>query len=131
MEKTVDMPCADAPLRFVCSGCRTALVLQDATQAVSGPCPKCSTWIDASQFSLQKEPLKGLDARLPAKSAPERRRNKSVVGGRGRVRADGFLDHDYGERKELYGTIKVIAVTLAVLAVILFVTLYLKQWMSY
>lgn len=31
----------------------------------------------------------------------------------------------------MYGTVKVIAVTLAVLAVILFVTLYLKHWMTY
>lgn len=131
MEEIVEKPSDDAPLRFVCSGCRTTLILQDATQAVSGPCPQCSTWIDASQFSLQKEPLKGVDARLPEKSTTGRKQNKSIVNGRGRVRADGFLDHDHVERKELYGTIKVIAVTLAVLAVILFVTLYMKQWMSY
>lgn len=53
------------------------------------------------------------------------------MSGRGRVRADGFLDQEYGERKELYGTIKVLAVSLAALAAILFVTLYLKQWMTY
>lgn len=47
------------------------------------------------------------------------------------MRADGYLDQEYGERKELYGTIKVLAVSMAVLAVILLVTLYFKLWMSY
>ncbi|MDP4625225.1 MAG: hypothetical protein NWT08_08815 [Akkermansiaceae bacterium] len=105
--------------------------MQDTTHAVSGPCPKCGAWIDASQFSLEKEMLKGLSARLPSKTTSEHKRSKSIVGGKGSIRADGYLDQDYGERKELYGTIKVLAVSLAVLAAILFVTLYLKQWMTY
>ena len=102
-------------------------MLHPAASAVSGPCPKCGTWIDSAQFTLPKEPA----TRLPEKSAAEQRRSRSVVSGRGRVRADGFLDQEYGERKELYGTIKVLAVSLAALAAILFVTLYLKQWMTY
>lgn len=106
-------------------------MLQDATQAVSGPCPKCGAWIDATQFSPRKESLKSPNASLPSKSTSEQRKSKSIVSGRGRVRADGYLDQEYGERKELFGTIKVLAVTLAVLAVILLVTLYLKQWMSH
>lgn len=106
-------------------------MLQDASQAVSGPCPKCGAWIDASQFALRKEQLKGLDVRLPSKSTSEQKRSRSIVSGRGRVRADGYLDREYGERKELYGTIKVLAVSMAVLAVILLVTLYFKLWMTY
>ncbi|MEP2777132.1 MAG: hypothetical protein ABJQ29_14770 [Luteolibacter sp.] len=104
--------------------------MQDASQGVSGPCPNCNTWIDASQFSLQKELLKGLDVQLPTKSALQQRRSRSVVSGRGRIRADGYLDQEYGERKELYGTIKVLAVSLSVLALILFITLYMKQWLA-
>jgi hypothetical protein len=52
-----------------------------------------------------------------------------LAGGRGHVRADGFLDHEYNERKELYGTLRVLAVSLLVAAVILFITLYLRDWM--
>jgi hypothetical protein len=53
-----------------------------------------------------------------------------ITGGRGRVQADGFLDHEYNERKELFGTLRVLATFLAVAAVILFVTLYLREWMT-
>lgn len=60
-----------------------------------------------------------------------RRRSEPLAGGRGRIRADGNLDHDYSERKELFGTLRVLAVGLAVMAVILFITLYMKQWMSH
>lgn len=47
---------------------------------------------------------------------------------RGRIRADGFIDHGHTERKELFLTLRVLAVFLAVMAVILFVALYMKQW---
>jgi xanthine/uracil permease len=53
-----------------------------------------------------------------------------MIAGRGSVRADGFLDHEYNERRELFGTLRVIAVALAVLAVILCITLYMRQWMA-
>jgi len=45
------------------------------------------------------------------------------------MRADGYIDHDYSDRKELYGTLRVLAVFAAVGAVILLVFLYMRQWM--
>ena len=116
-------------MHFVCSECKTELVLPEASQVVSGPCPKCGTWIDASEFAPQKDPDPQVGSSLPAKSDPKRRRGVSVSG-KGRVRADGYLDHEFNERKELHTTIKILAVTLAVLAVILFITMYLKEWMT-
>jgi len=60
------------------------------------------------------------------------RNNRPRGGGstRGRIRADGFLDHDFNERREVFATLRVLAVALAVLAVILFITLNMKQWIE-
>ncbi|MBG7608095.1 MAG: hypothetical protein IZT59_08735 [Verrucomicrobia bacterium] len=92
---------------------------------MSGSCPSCSTWIEASDFTMQVAPAKALAANV----APRKRCSQSATSGRGSIRADGYLDHDHNERKELFVTLRVLAVTLAILAVILFVTLYVKQWM--
>ena len=97
---------------------------------MSGPCPKCGTWIEASQFQMQDTPARPLSTKLPEPGAQRKRRHDSAIGGRGRVRADGYLDHEYNERRELFGTLRVLAVSLAVLAVILFITLYLRHWMA-
>lgn len=61
---------------------------------------------------------------------PAKKRIETLAGGRGHVRADGYLDHNYTERKELYDTLRVLAVFAVVGAVILFVFLYMRQWMS-
>lgn len=114
---------ASTPLRFVCGSCGTPLILPDAKSAASGPCPKCMAWIDSSQFVPP-------DTNAPVQAATRRRRKENVIGGRGRVRADGYLDHEYNDRRELFRTLRLLAVSLAVLAVILFITLYLKQWMA-
>jgi len=100
-------------------------VVPESQSGVSGPCPSCSTWIDASDFSMQDAPAKTLAANI----GPRKRRSQPATSGRGSIRADGYLDHDHTERKELFLTLRVLAVTLAVLAVILFITLYMKQWM--
>ncbi len=52
-----------------------------------------------------------------------------LPGGKGRVRADGYLAHEYNERRELFGTLRILVLFLAVAAVILFVILYMRQWM--
>ena len=54
----------------------------------------------------------------------------AAIPGIGSIRADGYLDHDYHERREIVVTLRVMAVSPALLAVILFVTLYMKQWMA-
>jgi len=124
---SMPVPGNHAPsLRFVCRACKASLVVTESQSGVSGPCPSCSTWIDASDFSLLDTPDK-----VPAAGNPPRhRRSQSATPGRGSIRADGYLDHDHSERKELFVTLRVLAVSMAVLAVILFVTLYMKQWMA-
>ena len=79
---------------------------------------------------MQDSPAKSLSGKLPQPVAMRKRSHGDAIGGRGRVRADGYLDREYTERRELFGTLRVLAVSLAVLAVILFVTLYLRQWMA-
>lgn len=116
-------------MRFVCTACGTSLVVADSNAGVSGPCPQCSTWIDASQFKLQSAPAKTLEAKVSTGNSPRKRRPQAVTTGRGSIRADGYLDHDHNERRELFTTLRVLAVFLAVSAVILFITLYMKQWM--
>lgn len=149
-------------LRHICEGCGTPLVLPVSRAGVSGPCPKCRNWIDASKFvfpempcpssihGLARSPLPSPAASpLPSPAAlppllspqipppvaaasvnpPTKRRMQPLAGGRGHVRADGFLDHEYNERRELFGTLRVLAVSLLVAAVILFITLYLRDWM--
>jgi hypothetical protein len=115
-------------MRFVCAGCRTPLVVADSQVGVSGPCPNCDTWIDASQFTSQYTPAKVLEASVPSSGSSRKRRSQNLDGGRGNIRADGYLDHNHNERRELFGTLRVLAVSLAVLAVILFVALFMKQW---
>jgi xanthine/uracil permease len=75
-------------------------------------------------------PVVRLSVKLPEAGAANRRRSSVPVSSRGRIRADGHLDHEHGERKELYATLRFLAVSLAVLAVILFITLYMRQWMQ-
>jgi xanthine/uracil permease len=70
------------------------------------------------------------NAQVSEPGSSQKHRSQNVIGGRGSVRADGYLDHEYNERRELFGTLRVIAVSLAVLAVILFIALYLRQWMA-
>ncbi|MFD2255723.1 hypothetical protein ACFSSA_03460 [Luteolibacter algae] len=120
---------SDTPaLRFVCLSCKTSLVVVGGRKGVSGPCPKCDAWIDASQFEEGDETVRTLNAQLPPVSSGRRRRGQSITSGRGTVRADGFIDHEFNDRRELFVTLRILAVSLAVIAVILFVTLYLKQW---
>ena len=109
---------------------KKALILPDATTAASGPCPKCAAWIDASEFIVPERQARPAAVHVPEPGSSRRRKSGNVIGGKGRVRADGFLDHEYNERRELFGTLRVIAVSLAVLAVILFITLYMRQWMN-
>ena len=113
-----------ASMRFVCRACKTSLVVPESQVGMSGPCPSCSTWIEASDFTRQDAPAKALEVNIPQR----KRRSQPATSGRGSIRADGYLDHDHNERKELFVALRVLAVTLAVLAVILFVTLYMKQW---
>lgn len=79
---------------------------------------------------MQEFPATTLRAKLPQVGTQRKHRHGNVIAGRGRVRADGYQDHEYNERRELFGTLRVLAVSLAVLAVILFITLYMRQWMS-
>ena len=121
----------DAIFRFTCSVCETPLIVSGSKDPVSGPCPKCEAWIQAEQFQKTDGPAINLSARvgLPSKGSRSRSRAGSNSS-RGRIRADGFLDHNFNERRELFGTLRVLAVALAVLAVILFVALYMKQWIE-
>ncbi len=121
---------ATAPRRFVCSSCGTSLVVTDSDVAVSGPCPKCAAWIDAARFQHSETPHHVHNVRLPDPAASAKRRSPTITGGKGRVRADGYLDHEYSERKELHATLRVMAVSLAVLAIIFFCILYMKEWMG-
>jgi hypothetical protein len=66
----------------------------------------------------------------PSPAQVRKKRSQPVTGGRGRVSADGSLDHQYSERREFFGTLRVLAVSLAVLAVIFFITLNMHQWMA-
>jgi len=102
----------------------------ESQAGVSGPCPKCGTWIDASQFQPTDAPLHVLSVGLPVRSDSAKHRKQTVTSGKGSVRADGYLDHDHTERREMFATLRILAVSLAVIAVILFVTLYMKDWMS-
>ena len=61
--------------------------------------------------------------------AETRRRQGSKSGGN-RIRADGYLDHEYNDRKELHRTIRVLAFFLAVGAILLIVTFYMRSWMA-
>ena len=97
---------------------------------MGGPCPRCAAWIDTADLRALASPV---ESRFEIGNAPKvslDRRSQDVLAGRGRVRADGYLDHEYTERRELFGTLRVLAVSLAVLAVIFFVTLYLRHWMN-
>ena len=126
-------PSGDEPrsLRYVCETCRTPLLLPASRVGTSGPCPKCGKWIDASKFVFPEIPASHAKAAriAPDATPPARKRRESVTSGRGRMRADGYIDHDYSDRKELYGTLRVLAVFAAVGAVILLVFLYMRQWM--
>ena len=114
------------PFRFRCGACGTVLTLSESKAGVSGPCPRCGTWIDAAQLhSNEALPLASIPA-LPI--VPTTAHNRSKTGG-SRIRADGFLDHEYNERKELYKTLKVLAFFVAVAGVVLIVTLYMRTWM--
>ena len=75
-------------------------------------------------------PQIGSDANASPPQTSRRRKSENVISGRGRVRADGYLDHEFNERRELFGTLRVLAVSLAVVAVILLITLYLRHWMT-
>lgn len=72
----------------------------------------------------------GLSLNALAHASSRRRRSATVTSGRGRVRADGYLDHEYNERREMFGTLRVLAVSLAVLAVIMFIVLYMRHWLA-
>jgi hypothetical protein len=72
----------------------------------------------------------GLSLNALAHASSRRRRSASVTSGRGTVRADGFLDHGYNERREMFGTLRVLAVSLAVMALIMFIALYLRHWLA-
>lgn len=75
-------------------------------------------------------PHAGLGAHASPPKTSRRRRSENIISGRGRVRADGYLDHEFNERREMFGTLRVLAVSLAVAAVILLITLYLRHWMT-
>jgi hypothetical protein len=123
-------PTPNEALRYLCDGCGATLVLPASRAGASGPCPKCSKWIDTSKFVLPEIPARVTVPMIPSASNPHvKKRMQAPNRGRGRIRADEFLDHEYNERKELFGTMRVLAVFLAVAAVILFVTLYLRDWM--
>ncbi|WP_411826616.1 hypothetical protein [Luteolibacter sp. AS25] len=121
-----DSPSTTETTRFVCEGCGTALIVQGSNAGLSGPCPKCNMWIDSSAFREVPSGYMALNANIPS----QRRKTSDKPIRKGRLSADGFLDHDYNEKRELHGTLKILAITLAVVAVILFVTVYMNQWMA-
>jgi hypothetical protein len=57
------------------------------------------------------------------------RGSQGTNGGRSRIRADGFLDHEFIERRETYKTLKVFVFFAVVAAVLLIVTVYMRSWM--
>ena len=114
-------------IRFACKGCGASLTLPFASPVVSGPCPKCAAWIDAREYIVANRHAQTQGGHVPEPGFRRKRRSQNVIGGRGRVRADGFLDHEYNERRELFGTLRVLAVSLAVLALILFVIFHMRK----
>ncbi|MGJ8632892.1 MAG: hypothetical protein ACSHX7_03150 [Luteolibacter sp.] len=117
-------------IRFACKSCKTELVLPEAQGEISGPCPKCGSWIDSSSISPSTDKAVTLNAALPAQSVKKKRCSQTVTSGKGRVRADGYLDHDYNDQRELVKTLRLVSICLTVIAVIFFVSLYMKQWLA-
>jgi len=115
---------------FMCSVCGTQLALSVASEVVSGPCPKCRTWIESFELTGSDEIGDQEASRTPNAMKGPRRRAQALPSGQGRIRAHGCLDHEGNERRELYSTLRVIAVALGMIAVIIFITLYLEQWMT-
>jgi phage FluMu protein Com len=113
-------------VRFRCGACGTVLTLPESKAGASGPCPRCGTWIDATLFHPHGTPIPALPV-APAADAGRSTRGAKARGSR--IRADGFLDHEYNERKELYKTLRVLAFFVAVAAVVLVVTVYMRTWM--
>ena len=116
------------PLRFTCKTCHTVLTIPVSQAGVSGPCPNCSAWVDASEVSLGPPPSvpPSPPASFQPTTAPRSRRPDSVTSGRGRIRADGHLDHSHQERKEFAGTLKLIVTVVAVAGIILSVFIWMK-----
>lgn len=111
---------------FACPVCKTRLSVPAAGVATSGPCPNCKTVIESPSF----EEIDPSDPRYTQIAEGKGNSPRSLDGGRGRIRADGYLDHDFNERRELSGTLRVLAVSLAVMAFIAIVILYMQQWMT-
>ncbi len=113
-------------MRVICPACTTHLVVPLARANESGPCPKCGAWIDAAAVHSQQRPVSAARDTL----APRRRGSAHIKSGRGRVSPDGYIDHGHAEQQEIYGTLKVLAVFMAVLALILFVIIYGRPLMA-
>lgn len=57
-------------------------------------------------------------------------RKQGTKSGGTRIRADGYLDHEYNDRKELHRTIRVLAFFLAAGAILLIVTFFMRAQMA-
>ena len=104
------------------------MALSGSEGSVSGPCPICETWIEAERFQKVNDPTASFSAGV---ETPSRNRKLSSRGGSnvsGRIRAGEYPDHNFNGRRELFVTLRMLAAALAVLALISFVALYMKQW---
>jgi predicted RNA-binding Zn-ribbon protein involved in translation (DUF1610 family) len=111
-------------VRFICEACGTALILHCSQIGVSSPCPVCNTWIDSSKYALKAAP--DLGTQTPHPFSGDRRRKQPSVIRKGRIQADGYLDHKHIEQKDLFSSLRVFMIFLAAGAVIFFVILFMR-----
>lgn len=114
------------PLKAVCNHCHTLLTLPANMAGTSGPCPRCQTWLDASIFQATGS---GTDVmqQTEATSAESEKRKHLSSSGKGVLKADSFIDFEHLERRELHATLKVLAISLAIGAIIFLVSLYILK----
>jgi Zn-finger nucleic acid-binding protein len=114
---------------FKCNNCGTILKLLSNTDASSGPCPKCSVWID-----LDGTKITWLDAQSednhPSPEIENQRHTTSQQSHHG-IRADNGFDHTYNQKRDLLALFKMLISAAIVGGIILAVYFYMKRWLTY
>ena len=124
-------PSAPLSVRFVCGACGTILAVPMSKVGTSGACPRCGTWIDGVRFISGQASYPAPMPAVPMNPAEaEFLRKQGTKSVSTRIRADGYLDHEYNDRKELHRTIRVLAFFLAAGAILLIVTFFMRAQMA-
>ncbi len=116
-------------LSFTCNNCGTTLKLLPNTDASSGPCPKCSAWIDLQNTEIHK-PISNSQNHQPT-SKIDNQRNVSSQHNRHRIRPDNQFDQTYNEKRDLFALFKIIITAAIVGGLILAIYYFMKRWMTY